>query len=59
MHATYTMPNMITVAIAVVEWSIGLCINLFILSLRFIMFILQRISLLFYLLLSALSPYTM
>ena len=27
---------MITVAAAVVDWSIGLCINLFILSLRFI-----------------------
>ena len=37
MHAMYTIPNMITVAAAVVEWSIGLCINLFILCRMFVL----------------------
>jgi len=33
----YTMPKIATVASAVVEWSIGLCINLFILCRMFIL----------------------
>jgi len=37
MHAMYTIPNMITVAMAVVDWSIGLCINLFILCRMFVL----------------------
>jgi len=37
MHAMYTIPNMITVATAVVDWSIGLCINLFILCRMFVL----------------------
>jgi len=37
MHAMYTIPKMITVAMAVVDWSIGLCINLFILCRMFVL----------------------
>ena len=33
----YTMPKIATVASAVVEWSIGLCINLFILCRMFVL----------------------
>ncbi len=37
MHATYTAPMIIIIASAVVDWSIGLCINLFILCRMFVL----------------------